>query len=254
MNKILLWALILITNLSACGQNRKNTEETGNDVVVVDTVSLAPKKVAILGDSYSTFEGYIPEGFISWYKRVPKKGRATDVTEVEQTWWDIFLKEHDYILETNNSYSGSTICNTGYAGNDYSDRSFISRVGQLGNPDIILVYGGTNDSWANSPIGDFVYENWTPKHLYSFRPATSYLLNELKKNYPDADIRFMINGPEITKDVIINSIQEICNHYSVPYIMITGIEKMTDHPDQKGMRQIVEQLDSALSSGENPLF
>ena len=49
-----------------------------------------------------------------------------------------------------NSYSGSTICNTGYRDEDYSDRSFINRTTLLGNPDIILICGGTNDSWANA--------------------------------------------------------------------------------------------------------
>lgn len=221
--------LLLTINLSACAQE--------NDA----------KKVSILGDSYSTFEGYIPEGFIAWYKLVPKEGRPTDVTKVEQTWWDMFIKKNGYQLENNNSYSGSTICNTGYEKKDYSDRSFITRVGQLGNPDLILVYGGTNDSWANSPLGEFVYENQTPKQLKQFRPATAYLASELKRRYPKARIVFLVNGPDILKPEIISSMQEICKHYGIEYVNLPEIDKMSGHPSQKGMTQIEEQLEAQIT-------
>lgn len=200
----------------------------------------AQKKVSVLGDSYSTFEGWIPEGYIAWYKPVVPAGRQTDVTTPEETWWKILIDENGYQLETNNSYSGSTICNTGYEGNDYSDRSFINRVDLLGNPDIIYVFGGTNDSWAGSPIGEYIWEDWTPEQLYSYRPATAYLMSSLKEKYPEAEIVVLIND-EISDDVK-ESTAEICRHYGVPFIQLEGIEKMTGHPDRKGMRQIVEQI------------
>ena len=61
-----------------------------------------------------------------------------------------------------------------YDGNDYTDRSFITRASNLGCPDIILVFGGTNDSWANSPLGEMKHEGYTSQDLFSFRPAVSY--------------------------------------------------------------------------------
>ena len=114
--------------------------------------------VAVLGDSYSTFEGFIPKGYATWYTTAVQK--ATDVNKVEQTWWWQVIKEGGYKMGNINSYSGSTICNTGYRDEDYSDRSFINRTTLLGNPDIILICGGTNDSWANAPIGNYQYSNW----------------------------------------------------------------------------------------------
>ena len=39
--------------------------------------------VAVLGDSYSTFEGFIPKGYATWYTTAVQK--ATDVNKVEQT-------------------------------------------------------------------------------------------------------------------------------------------------------------------------
>ena len=56
-----------------------------------------------------------------------------------------FIKENNYRLCVNNSFSGATICNTGYNQADYSDRSFITRMDKLGCPDIIFIFGATND-------------------------------------------------------------------------------------------------------------
>ena len=126
----------------------------------------AQQKISILGDSYSTFHGYVqPAGNLCWYG-VPGEKKENDVTKVEQTWWYCLVDSVSYVLERNNAYSGSTICNTGYEKADYSDRSFITRMTDLGKPDIILVFGGTNDSWAGVPIGDFKYADWTEGELY----------------------------------------------------------------------------------------
>ena len=42
------------------------------------------KTFSILGDSYSTFDGHIPEGNACWYFSTPQG--ENDVTYVEQTW------------------------------------------------------------------------------------------------------------------------------------------------------------------------
>ena len=148
--------------------------------------------VAVLGDSYSTFEGFIPKGYATWYTTAVQK--ATDVNKVEQTWWWQVIKEGGYKMGNINSYSGSTICNTGYRDEDYSDRSFINRTTLLGNPDIILICGGTNDSWANAPIGNYQYSNWKRADLYCFRPALAKLLSDLRQRHPNVDIYFILNS------------------------------------------------------------
>lgn len=238
ISRIIRWILtaILITvSVGACAQGAASGEAAG-------TPESTPRKVSILGDSYSTFEGWLPKpNYIAWYKPVPKEGRPTDVTDVEQTWWKIFIENHGYTLEKNNSYSGATVCNTGYDGVDYSDRSFVTRLMDLGNPDIIFIFGGTNDSWADSPLGEYVWDDWTPSQLYAYRPATAYMLSELKRLHPDAEIIVIINDglkPEIT-----TSTEVICRHYGVPYVELKDIDKMSGHPSKKGMRQIVDQIE-----------
>ena len=55
------------------------------------TVFAQTKKVSILGDSYSTFKDYNPEGYNPFYPDA-----NNDVKEVEQTWWDLYIKAKGY--------------------------------------------------------------------------------------------------------------------------------------------------------------
>lgn len=212
-------------------------------VFCLSTASAQSLKVSILGDSYSTYRGMIPEGYAVFY---PLNGN--DVQNVEQTWWDIFIKEHGYQLEKNNSYSGSTVCNTGYNKEDYSDRAFISRINYIGNPDILFIFGGTNDSWAGSPIGDYRYAGWTKNDLFSFRPALAYLLNGLKSLYPATRIYLILNSE--LKEEINESVKTIGKHYDVPVIVLHDIEKQIGHPSIKGMRAIADQLTEFIANEE----
>jgi len=213
-------------------------------IVAIAAVSVSAqsrKGVSILGDSYSTFENCVmPDTNYVWYFEHPV--RENDVRDVGDTWWYRVITENGYRLCVNNSFSGSTICNTGYNGNDYSDRSFIARMKNLGSPDLIYVFGGTNDSWAGSPIGEFKYADWTAEDLYAFRPATAYMLANMKKYYPGTEIVFIINSG--LKEDITESIKSICDHYGVPYIQLVDIDCQVGHPSIKGMRQIVEQINA----------
>ena len=95
-------------------------------ITLYSSISFAQslKSISILGDSYSTFEGYLqPDTNSIWYYVSPRQ--QTDVTSVKQTWWHKFIKENNYRLCVNNSFSGATICNTGYNQADYSDRSLL---------------------------------------------------------------------------------------------------------------------------------
>lgn len=211
------------------------------------TVALAQAKpsVSILGDSYSTFEGYLtPDTMDIWYFEGAQDARRTDVKNVSETWWMQLIKKKNWKLEVNNSWSGSTICYTGYRDEDYSRRSFITRVPALGSPDIILIFGGTNDSWANAPIGEFKYSDWRRADLHTFRPAMACMLAKIKERYPTAEVYVISNDglkPEIT-----GSMEQICKHYDVPMIQLHDISKTAGHPNVQGMRQIAEQLDREI--------
>lgn len=227
MKKTLIFlSLILLAVTSATAQSRKG--------------------ISILGDSYSTFQGHVvPDTNYLWYFTVPNP-ELTDVNDVTQTWWHRLIKDQNWRLCTNNSFSGSTICNTGYNGEDYSGRSFIARMKNLGSPDEIFIFGATNDSWANSPIGEYVYSDWTPEQLYSFRPALCYMLDTMTKYYPGTPIHYIINSelkPEITESII-----DMCHRYGVDYILLDNIDKKAGHPSVKGMEQIATQIKEHLKT------
>jgi hypothetical protein len=61
------------------------------------------KSVSILGDSYSTFEGYVqPDTNFVWYLKTPPEGRKTDMVSVRNTWWHQFIKENkEQLVEGN---------------------------------------------------------------------------------------------------------------------------------------------------------
>ncbi len=204
--------------------------------------------VSILGDSYSTFKGYIPDSYACWYDTTPLtdkiQAKKTDVNDVKQTWWWQLINDGGYILGVNDSYSGATISFTGYQGEDYSDRSFITRLPRLGSPDILLIFGATNDSWAGSPLGEFVYSDVAREDLYKFRPAMSRLLSEAVNRFPGTAIYFRINNG--LKPEIESSIKAVCDHYKVAYIQLHDIDKLSGHPSRKGMKQIATQVLEAI--------
>lgn len=201
------------------------------------------KSVSILGDSYSTFQGYLePDTNYVWYFTRPQNG--TDVKSVTETWWHKFVTENGYKLCLNNSFSGSTICNTGYGGGDVRTWSFIARMDHLGCPDIIFIFGGTNDCWAKSPIGEYKYENWSRQDLYSVRPAVAYMLDHMTQRYPNVEIYFLLNS-ELT-DEINETMRTICAHYNVPLIELYDIKKIAGHPSVEGMAAINDQINAFI--------
>lgn len=195
--------------------------------------------VSILGDSYSTFDGYIPEGNASWYFTNNQGGR-TDVTSVRQTWWWQLIDQGGYILGINDSYSGATISYTGYRGEDYSDRSFITRLSRIVPSDILLIFGATNDDWCGAPLGEYTYKNLTRGHYYEFRPAMGILLREAQNRFPGTRIVVIINSD--LKAATTESMREVCKHYGVEYIELHDIDKNHSHPTAAGMTQIKEQI------------
>lgn len=211
-------------------------------VMTCSLVLAQTKSVSVLGDSYSTYEGYMtPSTNELWY--YAKNGaKKTDVTDVRQTWWHQVISENGWKFCLNNSYSGATISYTGYDGNDYSARSFNTRMDNLGCPDIIFIFGATNDSWAGSPIGEYKYEGITKGDMYQFRPALAHMLNWMKNRYINTEIYFLLNDG--LREEINTSVKTICEHYAVPVIELKDIHKLSGHPSIQGMRQIADQVNA----------
>ena len=200
-------------------------------------------RFSILGDSYSTFEGYVdPETNDVWhYDQI-------GLTSVEQMWWWKVATETGWVLEQNNSFSGSLICNMN-ASDYYGPYSFIRRMNDLGNPDVIFILGGTNDVWNEAPFGDYVYSDWTEEQLCSYRPALAYLFNNMQRLYPKAKLYFVLETnpcpggiSEESRLNLIGSTHRIANHYNVDFIDLYDVHKTWWHPDIRGQKDIANQV------------
>ena len=209
--------------------------------------------VIIFGDSYSTFENFVPDGYAVYYSE--NESPETDVTKVEQTWWHQVVENAELNLILNNSWSGSTIGYTGYDNVDCSkSSSFIYRLKQLiengffleNKIDTVFVFGGTNDSWSNAPLGEIKYSDWEEKDLFSVLPAICYFLNLLKETLPQAKIYCLINT-EI-KPEIASCMETACKTYNITPVTFDKIDKKCGHPTIQGMKDIKDRVLNALNN------
>lgn len=214
-------------------------------ICIALSLTASGQRVSILGDSYSTFEDFVtPSSNELWYYAKNDTSK-TDVNRVQDTWWWQFVHDNGMKLEINNSYSGATIGYGGYDGNDYSARSFLRRMYNIGSPDILLVFGATNDSWSGEQVGEYKYCDWTWGDFYDFRPAMAYMVNWIKLHHPNVRVYYIINS-DLRKDIT-ESMKVICRHYGVPYIQLENIDKKNGHPTAKGMKAIAEQVGDVVN-------
>lgn len=214
------------------------------------SVKKPAKNVMIFGDSYSTFAGYIPEGYAVYYSGADCDN--TDVRRVEETWWHRVCSDLQLNLVRNDSWSGSTLCNTGYNGDCSRTNSFIYRLEKLEGEnffrdneiDTVFIFGCTNDSWANAPLGENKMTGHTAEDLYAVCPAIGYFIGRLREILPEANIIFMINTE--LKPQIGEAVKAASAHFGTSFIQMEYIDKRCGHPTIQGMKDIAEQTEAFL--------
>lgn len=201
--------------------------------------------VLIMGDSYSTFRGYIPEGYAAYYHG---DGRPeTDVRAVEETWWhQLIARAHGHLV-LNDSFSGTTVSRTGWGG-DTTPTCFTTRLNALAAAgffaenriDTCLVFGGTNDFWVPSPRGEW-REGEAPAagDLFAFFPSLAYLLTRANEVMPDARKICLVN--DVFDEDFASGICRICAALGAEALLLSDIDKKCGHPTVRGMAQIAEQ-------------
>ena len=146
-------------------------------------------KLGIVGDSISTYSGYIPSGYVSFYPE-------NTVQNVDQTWWKQLLDETGMELCVNASWSGSTICGDttradGYVGCSDARVSALTK-GNGAKPDIIICFMGINDFAKDNNIVCGTYEGKTTvptaTTINAITEAYGVLLKKLQVAYPNARI------------------------------------------------------------------
>jgi hypothetical protein len=208
---------------------------------------------SVLGDSYSAYIGTVtPSDNLCWYPStdatVQGYGKGNNVSNPAQMWFNLFSEEYGCILQQNNSRSGSPICNDGWGSGtaDAVNYSFVARCNDISNAELLIVFGGTNDSWIGVSQGNYIYSDWTTEDLTKYRPALAYIFDTLKKNNPNSTIIFVQNTG--LKSEIVTANNEICNHYGVGLVALNNISKTADHPNIYGMIKIKDQIINFLNT------
>lgn len=138
------------------------------------------KTLSILGDSISTFAGYIPSGNANFYT-----GSNCGVLSVNDTWWMKLIKALGMELKLNNSWSGSRVTTT--SGSDSA--GCMTRCQNLGDaPDAIIVYMGINDFNNEVVLGSYDGNGDFPSATTTFREAYAIMLNKIMTAYPNAEV------------------------------------------------------------------
>lgn len=228
--------------------------------------SLKGLKVSILGDSISTYTGYLPSGYSAYYP----KG---DVNDVSKTWWKILIDNNEMVLGQNASWSGSTIQSDQ---NGFVQDSRISALGLNGTPDIIIVQGGTNDGATEdiSVLGDIKTDlpipltsnALTDLDTSTFLGAYQSVIIKLMLAYPNA--RIACWSIPWSKNLTVEEtykasmkIKELCELYGCEFLDIhkcginlanmgvylgAGDSTMT-HPNTAGMLKIAKYIEKCLA-------
>ena len=206
--------------------------------------------IMIFGDSYSTYKDYIPKGYAHYYypDEVPEGDEAVKRMCLDETWWRRLIRKTGANLIRNDSWSGSTICYTGYEGDCSTTNSFIYRYRKLRDEgffkenkiDTLFVFGGTNDSWGPAELGERKLENQSEEDLKYVLPAISHLMFTLKAELSDTRIIFIANC-DIDEEIV-SLMKDEGERLGIEVVELHGVDKISGHPTVLGMSEICEQI------------
>lgn len=181
----------------------KNFNSANLDVANYLKDKFSGKKIAIVGDSISTYQGWLPSdvpGFSGTsYATYYPNG---DVNAVSKTWW--YLVAQNLGIKTtdiaNTSWSGGTVCGDSTSTTNGKPACSTKRINDISirgfDPDIIIVYIGCNDwyqcglSGYSTTLGTWAITDAVPAegNKTAFRDAYALMLSKLQNKYPNARI------------------------------------------------------------------
>ena len=223
-----------------------------------DADKLSGLKISFLGDSITTYDGYSNNPSYNSTlsknsKYYPSTNSNNDLTSVKDTYWYQTISELSLKLCVNNSCDASRVSNT----RTDSIPSGLSRAQELHSatvePDIIVVYIGTNDI-ANGVS------------LEVFTEAYEQMMTDITDTYDNADVYVCTLLPEkrYNDDALLCSfneaIKDIAELYDcnvVDFYAESGItwDNYTEytidnlHPNATGMDKLSECLVNAIKRG-----
>ncbi|AZJ23157.1 hypothetical protein CT694_27375 [Bacillus wiedmannii bv. thuringiensis] len=140
--------------------------------------------VSIIGDSISTYEGYVPVG------NAVNGNYMEAYRPVYRMWW--YGPTHNiFNLVVNESWGGRRVTKTRNDDNASWAMHAIDKLSKNGvDPEVIVIFLGMNDLLGNIPIGDY---NGTidPEDDKTFANCYARLVDGVRKKYPNARIYCM---------------------------------------------------------------
>ena len=214
---------------------------------------LPQRRIAVFGDSISTFDGYSPHDYGPYYPVNDRQGTGT-VQTVDKTYWYqvIYTYCRNSILDANRSWGGTTVVTR-----EGRTNGFLQRVTELSNPDMIILHGGTNDHNYKSELGTFDWD-LTIDQLdeTKFRSAYIKVIRRFQQLYPGVKILIVV-GDFLSAPYALSVIQ-IAEHFNLPYADFTNrgtvqndkvnIPKSTgSHPDATGHAYMARVISETLA-------
>lgn len=258
------------------GGGQENASKSASPEESSTPRDLSGLKFSILGDSISTFDGYIPTDYNIFY---PGNG---DISSVEKTWWWQVMDATGMELNANASSSNTTITGdsldtTGSAPGCSTKRMIDLTPGDDGPaPDILIVFMGTNDFMRSVQLGTFTEPSPQDEGVVNdFCDAYELMIQKLNALYPNAEIYFCTLLETNAGDVdeypqsypatnkngntigdFNAEIATIASAYSYPVIDVHNcgityekLEQYTSdgvHPNAEGAKLIAEYITNAL--------
>ena len=179
------------------------------DSLLSKTDTLSPLRIAIIGDSISSFAGFSPSSIIGYngtnYKTYYPKG---DVRKVENMWWYKVATSLHVSPEhiANCSWSGSTVTgDSSSSTNAFAGCSF-KRVTDLSykgfSPNLVICFISCNDWALNTPIGTWSSDDTLPKEgrISTMRVAYALMISKIKTTFPESLVVCLTNLDDTKRD------------------------------------------------------
>lgn len=232
------------------------------------------KRISILGDSISTFGTpsatnqngtYCYSYYPTATCRYSEDGVDSIAFDVQNTWWMRLINRVGAKLGINESWRGTRV--TGTDSSAFNNQTRINHLGGNGTPDLILVYGGTNDAGGGVNLGTFVggdfsdydtAEEIAALDVSTFANAYKAMLIRLMFTYPTAEIVCIL--PTFTTsyytiqnlDNYVEVIKEACDFFGIKWIdtRVSGITIFNKasflvdgiHPNANGMKLLSDKI------------
>ena len=252
------------------------------NVFVFTQTQYIPKLISILGDSLSTFGTATEEhtdpqdnygGVWTYPNNLCRYPQDNLFTDVDKTWFKRLIDNFGFRLGINESWRGTTISNVRSDIPPLSMQNRIDHLGDNGIPDIIFIFGGTNDiNNANSSLGTFNTEDptgYTDEQVAAlptntFADGVRTMLIRILKKYTTSKVIVILpyittNADKNTKlDLYLEVYKEACDYFGVSCIDLrrAGINMWNRttylpdylHVNEKGAEMLYEEISSFINN------